>query len=296
MSDIGSIAPVTLRDEVVAAEIDPAHGGRISSLRVGGDEVLWTAADVVEADRSAISWGMYPMAPFAGRIRNGRFAWRGEAHQLRINLAPHSIHGTVLDRPWHIDSSEPTVVEISTELGEQWPWVGHCVQRFELDTATAGLLHTTIEVHTDRAAFPASVGWHPWFRTVTPSGARLSPFRPGLAHRLGRQVERGDDAIATGRWIPVADRPWDDCFDRVDWPLTLEWATDSDPTHHLAISSDAPCAVIYDERAEAWCVEPQSAPPAVIDEALAEGLGASMSIVEPGAPLVLRASWRATSG
>ncbi len=292
MTDLGPTRPVTLSDGSISVDIDPINGGRISSLRVDDDELLWTDADLHPTERAAIAWGMYPMAPFAGRIRTGRFTWRDQQQQLRINLAPHSIHGTVFDRAWHLDRTGDTAIEISTALGEHWPWAGRCVQRFELDDSTPGLLHTTIEVHSDGEAFPASAGWHPWFRTTTPSGARLSPFRPGLAGGLGRQVERGSDAIATGRWIPVSDSPWDDCFDGVDWPLTLEWRHDSGSVHALEISSDAPFAVVYDERVEAWCVEPQSAPPAVIDETIAEDLGAAMAIVEPGAPLVVDASWR----
>lgn len=295
MSDLGPTSTLVLSDGVISVEIDPHHGGRISSLRAAGDELLWTRSDLEGSEAAAIAWGMYPMAPFAGRIRDGRFTWRGHEHRLRINLAPHSIHGTVFDRGWQTDRADDGIVEISTALGEHWPWAGRCVQRFELDASTAGLMHTTIEIHTDGETFPASCGWHPWFRTSTPSGAQLSPFRPGLAERLGHQVERGPDAIATGRWIPVADHAWDDCFSDVQWPLTLHWTHHSGSAHALEVSSDARFAVVYDERIEAWCVEPQSAPPAVIDEAIAADLEAAMAIVQPGAPLVVTASWRVTT-
>ncbi len=283
---------LTVADEIVSVTVDALNGGRISSLQVGGEELLWTRHDLKGSTPDPIAWGMYPMAPFAGRVALGDLAWRGERHRLRINLEPHSIHGTVFDRPWQTDRIDGRLIMISTELGHYWPWSGRCVQRFELDAETPGLLHTTIEVHADTVAFPASVGWHPWFRTTTPSGARLSAFRPELTERLARQLERGSDGIATGRWTPVTDTAWDDCFDGVRWPLTLRWLAESGLRRTLAVSSDTAYAVIYDERAEAWCVEPQSAPPGVVDDTIAERLRGGAAVVEPGAPLVLHASWQ----
>jgi aldose 1-epimerase len=285
----------SVADEIISVTIDAVNGGRISSLQVHGEELLWTRADLDTSTPEPIAWGMYPMAPFAGRIALGDLTWRSERHRLRINLGPHSIHGTVFDRPWQADRINEQLIEISTELGEHWPWSGQCVQRFELDPATPGLLRTTIEVHADTVAFPASVGWHPWFRTTTPSGARLSPFRPDLMGHLTQQLERGADGIATGRWIPVTDSAWDDCFDGVTWPLTLQWIAGSGLRRTVEISSDTPYAVIYDERAEAWCVEPQSAPPGAVDEPTAGRLGVGAAVVEPGAPLILHAAWQTSS-
>ena len=74
--------------------IDLAAGGRIASLSVDGDELLYTG----KPDASLMGWGCYPMAPFAGRIRNGVLTHGSESHQLRLNMSPHSIHGTVFDQ------------------------------------------------------------------------------------------------------------------------------------------------------------------------------------------------------
>ena len=53
------------------------------------------------------------MAPFAGRIRRGRFAFRGRDYELPLNMAPHAIHGVVFDRPWDVVSADT----ISVRLG-----------------------------------------------------------------------------------------------------------------------------------------------------------------------------------
>ncbi len=89
-------------------------------------------------DRGAsgrIGWGSFPMAPFAGRVRDGRFTFRGGAYQLadRDAAARHPRHGA---RPaWH-RLDDQTIV---TELGPDWPFAGRAIQRFELRRGTLRL-------------------------------------------------------------------------------------------------------------------------------------------------------------
>ena len=80
--------------QTARAVIDPENGGRLASLQIGGVEVL------VHHGTSEFDWGCYPMVPWAGRVREGRFEWAGEVHSLPINMPPHAIHGTVFNRPW----------------------------------------------------------------------------------------------------------------------------------------------------------------------------------------------------
>ena len=56
------------------AVIDPEHGGRLASFQIEGNELL------VHTGTSEFDWGCYPMVPWAGRVRKGRFEWAGEAH------------------------------------------------------------------------------------------------------------------------------------------------------------------------------------------------------------------------
>src|SRR5690242_19093642 len=81
--------------------IHPAPGGRLASIVVEGLELV-----VTSGDRTA-DWGCYVMAPFAGRIRDGRFTYKGTEHQLPRNMGQHAIHGTVFERPWKVEGTEP---------------------------------------------------------------------------------------------------------------------------------------------------------------------------------------------
>ena len=65
----------------VRATLLPEDGGRVGSLVIGGHEVI------LGGDPDRMRWGSYPMAPFAGRIRHGRFSFRGRDHQLPLGHA-----------------------------------------------------------------------------------------------------------------------------------------------------------------------------------------------------------------
>ena len=80
---------LVLRTADAELTIDATDGGRFASLVVDGHELLLTDG------AGPIWWGCYPMAPFAGRIRDGRLDFQGHEYQLEQNLPPHAIHGTV---------------------------------------------------------------------------------------------------------------------------------------------------------------------------------------------------------
>jgi aldose 1-epimerase len=268
---------VTLRADGAVAVLDPAAGGRIAALRVDGRDLLVTRGD------GPLSWGCYPMAPWAGRLRDGILRWRGEEHRLPVDLLPpHAIHGTLLERRWTVVAAGPTDATLAADLGPPWPFGGHVTQRIRLD---GGALHAELEVRAGRRPMPAIVGWHPWFprvlldRTGRPVGA---PVELDLA--AGGMLLRGPDGIPTGEIVrPIPAGPWDDCFIEmsaspvVRWPNALE----------VTIASEAHSWVVFTEREEEICVEPQTGPP--------NGLNSGEhDVVEPGKPLVvsMTIAWR----
>jgi aldose 1-epimerase len=241
--------------------IDPANGCRISSLRVGGTELL----------RQGPRYGCFPMVPWCGRIENGRFRDGGAVRQMPLNSPPHAIHGTARDHAWSVLAADGTSARLTYELGEPWPYRGLVTQVFEL---TEDSLALTLGVETYESSFPAQAGWHPWFlRNLGGEDARLD-FSPAW------QEERGDDHLPTGRRIAPQPGPWDDCFgmpDGVDatltWPGQLE----------LRVTSPAPWVVVFDEKPEAICVEAQSGPP--------NGLNTTPELVTKIEPLEMTAAW-----
>lgn len=82
--------PITLTAGDAEATVLPGNGGRIGGLRVGGTELL----------RQGERYGCFPMVPWCGRIRDGRFSDGAVVHQMPLNSPPHAIHGTARDAAW----------------------------------------------------------------------------------------------------------------------------------------------------------------------------------------------------
>ncbi|MDO8483486.1 MAG: hypothetical protein Q7S35_00925 [Candidatus Limnocylindrales bacterium] len=255
----------------VEAVIDLAAGGRLASFVVDGRELLVTEG------LGPIAWGSFPMVPFAGRVRDGRFEFRGRRYELPTDMPPHALHGTVLDRRWEALDDQT----IATELGPSWPFAGRAVQHFELE---AGRFTSRLELHADEP-MPASIGWHPWFRRQPPPVAsRGTPGpEPGaleLELEAGAMFHRDSAGIATTRLVaPPPPGPWDDCFTDLRRPPVLRWPGFLE----LTIDSDCPTWVVYTVPADSLCVEPQSAPP--------NAFNTGPTIVEPGRPLLAEMVW-----
>ncbi|WP_030898723.1 aldose epimerase [Streptomyces sp. NRRL F-5126] len=245
----------------VSLTVDPGNGARVSSLLIGGTELL----------RQGPRYGCFPMVPFCGRIALGRFRNGETQHQMPLNSPPHAIHGTGRDTTWRVRHCDEASATLTYELGDPWPYAGLVTQTFRL---AADSLELTLGVETASDSFPAQAGWHPWFRR------NLGGEDASLAFAPAFQLERGDDHLPTGRRIDPLPGPWDDCFgmpDGVD--ATLTWPGQL----ALTVTSPARWVVVYDEQPEAVCVEAQSGPP--------NGLNTEPELVTRLQPLELAATW-----
>jgi aldose 1-epimerase len=170
---------ITLTAGDAEVTVTPGNGGRIGSLRIGGAELL----------RQGQKFGCFPMVPWCGRIRDGRFLDGTTVRQMPLNAPPHAIHGTARDGAWRTARTSESEAVITYDLVDPW----------------------------------AQVGWHPWFnRNLGQEDVRVD-FTPAW------QEERGEDHLPTGRRIEPKPSPWDDCFGMpggvdvtLTWPGQLE--------------------------------------------------------------------------
>lgn len=246
----------------VRVVVRPAQGGRIGQVSVGGRELL-----VGGHPMGPIYWGAYPMAPWAGRIRHGRFSFAGATHQLPLAAPPHALHGVVFDRPWRVDGPDA----ISIDLDERWPFRGRVSQRFAVREDGIDVAMT---LEADEP-MPVTVGWHPWFRrALEPGGEGAS-----LSFDAADMLVRDGEGIPSGERVPPTPGPWDDCFTGLRSDPVLAW-----PGLALTLSSTCDWWVIYNQPAYAICVEPQSGPP--------DAVNADPDVVTPDAPMTHTMSWR----
>ena len=261
-----------LRTPDAVVTIDPATGGRIAQVTIGGRPCLFD-----DPAAGPLGWGCYPMVPWAGRTAHAEFPWDGETVRLEALMPPHAIHGTGFVQPWDVidvidviggDDGAPgaasSVAELACAL--DWPLGGVARQRI---TLTPGQLRCELSVTAAERSMPVSLGWHPWFR------------RPaGLDVDFAAMYQRGPDGLPTGSMVPVPPGPWDDCFvfPGHDPQVRLDGVT-------ITLSSDCTHWVVYDERDYAVCVEPQSAPPNAVHLGVAD-------VLAPGATFSRWMTWR----
>lgn len=237
---------LTLEAGALSVDIAPQAGGRIAQIRVDGVEQLVGHGE--HGSEAAIAWGSYPMVPWCGRIRDGRFRFDGADYQLPRNLGDHAIHGVGYLMPWQVLEQGPAHVVLGLELpvDSRWPFGGRARQRIELQGRS---LLQALELSAGDHAMPFSLGWHPWFRKPE----RLE-FAPQAIYA------RDADDMATLPPQPVPPGPWDDCFVNHS-PVGLARGGQR-LTVHAPQCSDW---VVYDQTPHATCVEPQTAMPDVFN-------------------------------
>ncbi|MBI4884269.1 MAG: aldose 1-epimerase [Actinobacteria bacterium] len=224
----------------MSAIVSPKSGGRVASLVIHDTEVL--APDTGDGP---LAWGCYAMVPWAGRIREGQFPFLGETHRLAINLPPHAIHGVGFERAWEVLGDN----QVGLQLTGLWPFGGRATQEFDLADDS---LRMTVNLEAGAQAMPAVLGWHPCLRRrlARGRGAELD-FAPDW------MWQRDVDGIPTGARVRPTPEPWDDAFGGVvsapviRWPGALE----------LAFDTNCPAWIVYTERDDQICVEPQTGIP-----------------------------------
>ncbi|MEI8238307.1 MAG: aldose epimerase [Actinomycetota bacterium] len=215
--------------------IEPSEGGRVAQIKVDGQPLL-------HDDRSGgpMTWGSFPMAPWAGRVRRGEFRFDELPYRLPLGLPPHAIHGTTYLAEWAVDDAGHDYCDLRTAL--TWPFGGIAQQHLQLDDG--GLL-CVLTVAATMLAMPATIGWHPCFRR---------PLEADLDFEA--MYVRDAEHIATPRFEPPKAHPWDDCFVRPLGPLRLHYRG-----LRVTLGSDCDHWVVYDGPENVTCVEPQSGPP-----------------------------------
>ena len=233
----------TLSNDSASVSVDEVNGGRLASLRIHNTEVLLTQGP----SATALTWGCYPMVPYAGRVRSGVVRLNNVDYQLPLVLPPHAAHGTVFAQPWNVADATTSRVDLFTDLGLQWPFGGSVSHRIEL---REDRIHMELCVTAGDYAMPAQVGWHPWF---------CKPSRASLIFES--MLQRDEHGIATSHCERTDAVNVDDCFFNPVAPpsLTVNGVD-------LALSSDCSHWVVYDLPPNSTCVEPQSGAPNEIND------------------------------
>jgi aldose 1-epimerase len=259
-------AEIVLCTGSLAVGIVPGAGGSLSRLRVKTAnhwcDILRPACPGPQPLAPSLGMACFPLVPYCGRLRHGRFPFDGRTVVHRLNAAPepHSSHGDGFTASWSLVSHE----------------MHRAVLRFE--TSAAAALHyectETIAVRPGRVditlaarnlesrPIPMELGFHPYF--ANRAGARLTallatqtfwdselmPVSTG-PNGLQRELAAG---IAAGRLPEAAE------FGQWDGKALIEWPTSG---VGVRLNTQPPLAnvVIWTPACEDFfCFEPLSHP------------------------------------
>lgn len=248
--------------------IDVDRGGRIASWSIDGRELL---VGPPGPDDRSIRWGCFLMAPWAGRLADGRFrAEDGRPGQVPRTHGRHAIHGLLWARPWTVAEASADRAVLTCDVPPGL-WPPGCSVRHEVQLSGERLdLTATVTASSAGSAgpvaMPVAVGWHPWFRR----DAGGSGARGDAALRVdASEVLRTDRMIPTGETTPVRGRTdlrggprlgrrrLDHAYVAARSPALLRW-----PELELTIAWDpSPVTLVVHTPASSVCVEPQTAWP-----------------------------------
>lgn len=271
------VGTIQLAAGSLTATVDPATGGRVTSLTVGGVEVL---GDVSATGRDRVrdsdvpnshDWfrGIFPLAPWAGTLPDASFTFKGRRLRVRTDTDGTATHGVLAEAPWAVaepptQSSARLTAVFGQRATDGWPFDAFAHQNISL---TDRCLHMRLTIEARGEAMPVIAGFHPWFRGRLDSGAYAQlDFEP--KHRLVQRASAREPSTDLG------DGSWDDLFTGLAEPPRISWP--GGPS--LTLESGAPVWVVYNRIPGAFCVEPWTG----TDEGLQTG-----AIVTRDRPLIV---------
>lgn len=227
----------TIQNDVWKVEIAPKTGASIAGLYAKiADE--WHAV-LRETPAKALDEGnpsnfsSFTLAPFSNRIKNARFEFEGETHQLRATTDDgNTQHGDVRGRPWRQVHADAYALEymLTTKAFEDFnfpfPFIITLTYRLERNTLELSLRLKNIG---DRA-MPAGFGIHPYFnRTLAHSNEVELGFHAAAHYTLdsdslptGKVVRpKGDFDFSTPK--ALREQKMNDLYRGWSEPVTLTW-------------------------------------------------------------------------
>jgi galactose mutarotase-like enzyme len=179
----------------VVAEVVPARGALVTSLSVGGTDVLFLDRSTLDDPAKNVRGGIPVLFPYAGRLVDDLFALAGTRMKQ---------HGFGRNKPWAVQESSAGSAWLRLAQDEdtraQYPYEYDA--HYGIHLLPRGVQVELVVTNGGARPLPVSPGWHPYFRCPAALKARVRGDVPGLdAHPMGDGVEFdfGLEAPASGR-------------------------------------------------------------------------------------------------
>ena len=210
----------------LALEIAPSVGGSIASFerRVGsGWETIFRKTKPDYAD--ALDAALFPLIPFANRVRGGSFDCDGRTITLPLNMPGDKspIHGQGWQNPWNVTRQDTTSLTLDyRHEADAWPWTYDAQLTYEID-------ETRLRVSlgcANRSAepMPCALGLHPYYDC---DASTLLSTIVSRAWTVDADVLPVEAVPATGRYAldggPICGRSLDNGYDGWGGEAVMTW-------------------------------------------------------------------------
>lgn len=149
-------------------------GATLRSFTKDGTETLWT----FEEDEAPRGCSGQQLVPWPNRIRDGRYSFDGEDHQLDITEVPRNtaLHGLAAHQPWTMVAHDDSSVTLETIVYPQRGWTGVLKSTIRHSLTDDGLLVEVTAENVGASRLPYGYGAHPYIAAELSTAVLSSPF------------------------------------------------------------------------------------------------------------------------
>jgi aldose 1-epimerase len=192
----------------------PPSGARATGPRPSGAFLDFLRPTPQAAYDKSSDCSSYLLIPWSNRIKDGRFAFRGKEHRLKVNAGDGSaIHGMARDYPWQVEHSDRQrlVARFDSRNHEEsiFPFAFSARAEFRLEAAR--FIATISAKNEDTQPMPAGLGHHPYFqRAIASEGDNVRLEIPCAEYfELEASIPSGAPVAVDSRLDFRAKRPLD---------------------------------------------------------------------------------------
>jgi aldose 1-epimerase len=210
----------------LALEVAPEVGGSIARFERrsgGGWQTIFRKTKDDYAD--ALDAALFPLIPFANRIRCGSFVCDGRAIVLPANMPGDKspIHGQGWQNPWVVSRQETASVTLDyRHEADAWPWTYDAQLIYEIDETRLRVILTCANQSAE--PMPCGLGLHPYYDCD--ASTLLSTIVSGT-WTVDADVLPVDPVPAKGRYSldggPICGRSLDNGYDGWGGEATMTW-------------------------------------------------------------------------
>ncbi|WP_298496205.1 aldose 1-epimerase [uncultured Algibacter sp.] len=213
------------------------YGGTLQELSLKGHVIIENLAPLTYD----LTYASSILFPFANRIKDGAYKYKGEKHQFETNLKEenNALHGLVFNKPFQViekstsETSATVVLEYNeTGISIGFPYTYNIQLKYVFTKNTVSL--TVTAKNTSQKTFPFTLGWHPYFLSDNLYDSVICFDSTKKILMENRNITDGFKDIDPITDFYVKDQKLDDC-----WVLDSDEIKFKTPKYELIMTSSA---------------------------------------------------------